>query len=151
MPKILVAELKHAKIGFKNWRCNLQINIAICIYNNNSPADIIDDFEDNDSIDNTLLNKLKSDTINNEEIEELKQEIITSSECGATLRVEITKTPIDANKLTKKSTYYRLGWDHPNAFRAYGDGIRMDWTQYSYGWALYKYGLYYILISGFTA
>jgi hypothetical protein len=116
-----------------------------CLIDCNCPSDISCEVEDNE-----LFEKLENDTITQQQKDELIESIITSCECGATLRLEITKTPIDKNTLTAQSTYMRLGWDTPDAFKAYGDD-RMSWADDSYGWSLFKIGPFYILTSGFTA
>ena len=120
-----------------------------CLADYNCPVNMWDVFEDEE--DDELMAKLKDGTITQEEKDELIESMITSCECGATLRIEITQSPIDINSLTAQSTYMRLGWDTPGAFRAYGDDVQMSWTDESYGWSLFKIGSYYVLTSGFTA
>jgi len=116
---------------------------------NNCPADIVDEFKDEGYEE--YMDKLANGTLTPQDIEDLKESIITSYECGATLRVEITTNSIDPSTLTSENTYLRLGWDHPDAFRAYGDDARGTFTDDDYGFALYKFGAYFILISGFPA
>ena len=118
-----------------------------CLINHNCPTDIIDEFEDKGYV--AYLDKFMKGTLTSEEIKEISESVITSNECGATIRIEITKNVILPYALTNENTFNRLGWTDENAFDAYSE--RMTCDEDSYGFALYRFGKYFILISGFTA
>lgn len=99
---------------------------SVLLYDRNCPADIMEEFE------------LRED-----------------NECGATLRIKITRDEISLESITvqdptgNKDTFYQLGWNDPKAFRNYSN--KMDWTEGGYGWAMFRVGPFYVLVSGFTA
>lgn len=121
----------------------------ILVETNSCPANLEDElYEEGYEV---YYEKLKNGSLSEEDIRELIVDITTSFECGATMRFEITKTPIDPNSLTRQNTYERLGWTNPDAFHAYSDDFRPDCNYEEYGYALYKCGQYYILMSGIPA
>jgi hypothetical protein len=127
---------------------------ALCLFEYNCPADISEFHEICD--DDDLVDKFHQGTLTEEDKNLFIENVIVSCECGATLRMEITTNPIDPQTLTGENTFFRLGWDEPDAFEAYTDEqttnkFFMDWTDSSYGWSLHTMGPYYILASGFSA
>ena len=125
----------------------------VAIADEDCPANLED--EDFDCCDDykDLYGKIKAGTLTTAEIDQLIDDFITSNECGATLKIEFSKTEIDSRSLSKKATFYRLGWDLPYALAMYdeAEAKSMSWDSENYGWALYKWGAYHILAAGFTA
>ncbi len=119
------------------------------IINHNCPADVREDFEEDGYEE--YVDKFMDGTLTSSDIKEITERLITSCECGATLRIEITKDPIDPTTLNNENTYQRLGWTDPDAFKDYYKTTSFTCDENGYGFALYKYGCYFILTSGFQA
>lgn len=126
-------------------------DLKILVESESCPVNLEQEFTERDGYE-VYYEKLRNGRMSGEDIRELIWELIASCDCGATMRFEITKIPIDPNSLTRKNTYERLGWTDPDAFSShdFSEEEKPDWNYKEYGYALYKWGQYYILMSGIS-